>query len=107
MLKVIDQKPIKMIKKQEESMEIYDQIVAIEAMDLEDLDDATIEAIAAMCEDFLALSYDAQIKEQTVNDLLNAWREYRAMIGLILVHLISGAYFAFKKRDVLVKTANN
>lgn len=108
MLKVIEQKPTKMIKeRQEESMDVYDQIVAIEAMDLEDLDDATIEAIAAMYEGFLALSYDAQIKEQTVNDLLNAWREYRAMIGLILVHLISGAYFAFKKRDVLVKTANN
>lgn len=149
MLKVIEQKPTKMIKeRQEESMDVYDQIVAIEAMDLEDLDDATIEAIAAMYEDFLALSEDAQnlldpeyvsglaslvldtvegnvetlpgtvedfdtafnnpeTKEQTVNDLLNAWRQHRAMIGLIIVHLIFGAYFAFKKRDVLLKTANN
>jgi hypothetical protein len=41
-------------------MDVYDQIVAIEAMDLEDLDDATIEAIAAMYEDYLALSEDAQ-----------------------------------------------
>jgi alpha-tubulin suppressor-like RCC1 family protein len=167
----------------EEGMDVYEQIVAIEAMDLEDLDDATIEAIAAMYEDYLALSEDAQnlldpeyvswlvslvldtvegnvedlpgtvedfdaafndaeTKEQTVNDLLNAWRQYQAMsdelkdemdqdyrahlealyaryleltrpqvdlamIGLILVHLSAGAYFAFKKRDILVKTVNN
>jgi hypothetical protein len=30
-----------------------------------------------------------------------------AMIGLILVYLTAGAYFAFKKSDVLVKTVNN
>ena len=167
----------------EEGMDVYEQIIAIEAMNLDELDDATIEAIAAMYDDYLALSEEAQdlldpeyvswlvslvldtvegnvetlpttvedfdvafndpeTKEQTVNDLLNAWRQYQAMsdelkddmdqdyraqlealyarylaltrpqvdlamIGLILVHLSAGAYFAFKKRDVLVKTVNN
>jgi len=28
-------------------------------------------------------------------------------LGLILVHLSAGAYFAFKKREVLVKQLNN
>ena len=163
----------------EEGMDVYEDIVAIEAMDLDNLSEDTIKAIGNMYEDCLALSEDAQnlldpeyvewlksmvvdsvegsigelpgtvedfdalfndeeTKEATVNGLLGAWNQYQAMsgelrdamdpearaqlealharyleltrpsvdlvmIGLILVHLSAGVYFAFKKRDVLVK----
>ena len=163
----------------EEGMDVYEDIVAIEAMDLDNLTEETIEAISSMynayldlseeaknlldpeyvewltslvvdtvegsigelpgtVEDFDALFNDAETKEATVNGLLGAWNQYQAMseelkdamdpearahlealyarylalnrvtvdlwmIGLILVHLSAGVYFAFKKRDILVK----
>jgi alpha-tubulin suppressor-like RCC1 family protein len=159
---------------------VYDQIVTIEELDLDNLDATTIKAISDMYEDYLALSEeaqdlidseydvewllsliieqvegdietlpgtiedfdalfnDAETKDATINELLGAWNKFQAMsddlkddmdpearahlealyaryleltrpsvdlvmIGLILVHLFAGVYFAFKKRDVLVK----
>jgi hypothetical protein len=163
----------------EEGKDVFDQIMDIEDMDLDNLDVITIKAILDMYQDYLALSEDAQdlldpeyvqwlvsliveqvesdieelpstvedfdalfndaeTKTATVNSLLNAWNKYQAMsdelrddmdpearahlealyaryleltrpsvdlvmIGLILVHLSAGVYFAFKKKDVLVK----
>lgn len=163
----------------EEGLEVYEAIVAIEAMDLDNLTEETIEAISDMYQAYLALSEDtqelldpdyvswlislvletvegsveelpgtvedfdalfnnAETKDATVNSLLGAWNQYQAMsddlkaemdqdarahlealyaryleltrpsvdllmIGLILVHLSAGVYFAFKKRDILVK----
>ncbi len=165
----------------EEGLDVYDQIMDIEALDLENLDDTTIEAISNMYQDYLELSEEAQelldpeyvawlvslatstvegnveelpatvedfdalfndeeTKDATIASLLNAWRNYQAMsdevkdmmdpearaqlealyaryleltrptvdllmIGLILVHLSAGVYFAFKKREVLVKNS--
>jgi hypothetical protein len=158
---------------------VYDQIVAIDDMDLDNLDATTIKAILDMYEDYLDLSEeaknligpdyvewllsliieqvesdietlpgtvedfdalfnDAETKDASINGLLGAWNKYQAMsdelrddldpearahlealyaryleltkssvdllmIGLILVHLSAGVYFAFKKKDVLVK----
>ena len=163
----------------EEGLDVFNQIMDIEDMDLDNLDVTTIEAISNMYEDYLALSEDAQelldpeyvqwllsliieqvesdietlpgtvedfdalfndaeTKDATINGLLGAWNKYQAMsddlrddmdpearahlealyaryleltrpsvdllmIGLILVHLSAGVYFAFKKKDVLVK----
>ena len=163
----------------EEGLDVFNQIMDIEDMDLDNLDVTTIEAILDMYEDYLALSEDAQdlldpeyvewllsliieqvesdietlpgtvedfdalfndaeTKDATINGLLGAWNKYQAMsdelrddmdpearahlealyaryleltkpsvdllmIGLILVHLSAGVYFAFKKKDVLVK----
>ncbi len=163
----------------EEGLDVFNQIMDIEDMDLDNLDVTTIEAILDMYEDYLALSEeaqnlldpeyvqwllsliveqvesdieelpstvedfdalfnDAETKEATINGLLGAWNKYQAMsdelrddmdpearahlealyaryleltkssvdllmIGLILVHLSAGVYFAFKKKDVLVK----
>ncbi len=162
-----------------EGMDVYEDIIAIEAMDLDNLSEDTIEAISSMfneysdlseeaknlldpeyvewltslvletvedsigelpgtVEDFDLLFNDAETKDATVNGLLGAWNQYQAMsdelkdamdpearaqlealharyleltrpsmdlvmIGLILVHLSAGVYFAFKKRDILVK----
>jgi hypothetical protein len=163
----------------QEGKDVYEDILAIEEMDLDNLSEETIEAISNMYEAYLALSEeaqelldpdyvswlvslvletvegsieelpgsvedfdllfnDAETKDATVNSLLGAWNQYQAMsdelkdemdqearahlealyaryleltrpsvdlfmIGLILVHLSAGVYFAFKKRDVLVK----
>jgi alpha-tubulin suppressor-like RCC1 family protein len=163
----------------EEGLDVFDQIMDIEDMDLDNLDVTTIEAILDMYQDYLALSEDAQdllnpdyvqwllsliidqvegdieelpgtvedfdalfndaeTKDTTVNSLLGAWNKYQAMsddlkddmdqearahlealyarylelnktsvdlwmVGLIIVHLSAGVYFAFKKRDILVK----
>jgi alpha-tubulin suppressor-like RCC1 family protein len=162
----------------EEGLDVYGQIREIEEMDLENLDDATIEAIGAMYANYLALSEEAralldpdyvdfltnlavtfvqdkinelpgsiedfeslfndnETKAGAISNLLAAWNAYQAltpelrelldpayvaaleaiyarylellrptvdlaMIGLIIVHLFAGAYFAFKKRDILV-----
>ena len=162
-----------------EGLDVFNQIVDIEEMDLDNLDVTTIEAILDMYEDYLDLSEeaknlidpdyvewllsliieqvesdietlpgtvedfdalfnDAETKDATINGLLGAWNKYQAMsdelrddmdlearahlealyaryleltrpsvdllmIGLILVHLSAGVYFAFKKKDVLVK----
>jgi hypothetical protein len=159
----------------EEGMDVYEDILAIESMDLNNLSEDTIEAISAMYAEFLLLSEEAQdlldvdslvnlvieqieglandlpasiesfdelfnnaeTKDATVSDLLESWNQYQAMsdelkdqmdqdararletlyaryleltkptvdlwmIGLILVHLSAGVYFAFKKRDLLV-----
>jgi hypothetical protein len=162
-----------------EGLDVFNQIVDIEEMDLDNLDVTTIEAILDMYEDYLDLSEEAknlidpdyvewllsliieqvesdietlpgtvedfdalfndeETKDATINGLLGAWNKYQAMsddlkedmdpearahlealyaryleltkpsvdllmIGLILVHLSAGVYFAFKKKDVLVK----
>jgi len=163
----------------QEGKDVFDQIVAIDEMDLEAMDDATIEAISDMYNDYLNLSEEAkslldpeyvetlrdlaiqavesyvdelpltveafddlfndeETKDAAVTSLLNAWNAYQAMsdelkdgmdelqrahleavynrylelsatqmdlsiLALIIVHLSVGAYFAFKKRDVLIK----
>jgi hypothetical protein len=163
----------------EEGFDVYEAIKAIDEMDLEAMDDATIEAISDMYNDYLNLSEEAkslldpeyvetlrdlaiqavesyvdelpltvedfdelfndeETKDATINSLLNAWNAYQAMsdelkdgmdevqrahlealynrylessgtqldlsiLALIIVHLSVGAYFAFKKRDVLIK----
>ena len=162
-----------------EGLDVFNQIMDIEDMDLDNLDVTTIEAILDMYQDYLALSEgaqdlldpeyvqsllsliveqvegdieelpgtvedfdalfnDAETKEATINGLLGAWNKYQAMsddlkedmdpearahlealyarylelnktsvdlwmVGLIIVHLSAGVYFAFKKRDILVK----
>jgi hypothetical protein len=163
----------------EEGFDVYEAIKAIDEMDLEAMDDATIEAISDMYNDYLNLSEEAkslldpeyvetlrnlaiqavesyvdelpltveafddlfndeETKDAAVTSLLNAWNAYQAMsdelkdgmdevhrahleavynrylelsatqldlsiLALIIVHLSVGAYFAFKKRDVLIK----
>jgi hypothetical protein len=163
----------------QEGKDVFNQIVTIEELDLDNLDATTIKAISDMYEDYLALSEDAQelldpeyvqsllsliveqvegdieelpgtvedfdalfndaeTKEATINGLLGAWNKYQAMsddlkedmdpearahletlyarylelnktsvdlwmVVLIIVHLSAGVYFAFKKRDILVK----
>jgi hypothetical protein len=164
----------------QEGKDVFNQIVTIEELDLDNLDATTIKAISDMYEEYLALSEeaqdlidseydvewllsliieqvegdietlpgtiedfdalfnDAETKDATINELLGAWNKFQAMsddlkddmdpearahlealyaryleltrpsvdlvmIGLILVHLFAGVYFAFKKRDVLVK----
>jgi hypothetical protein len=160
-----------------EALDVFNQIKAIESLDLENLDDETIETISDMYVDYLALSEEAkslldpeyvdwlvslvvdniensingiadsleefdalyndeETREALVSSLLNAYNSYNdapdeikdlidletreqlesmyarylelskpkadiGMIGLILIHLIAGTYFAYKKREAI------